>query len=68
MTTLKVRIDKVRCIGAGQCVLASPQVFDQREEDGIVMLLMEEVSEDLSASVRKAARSCPAAAIKTEKL
>jgi ferredoxin len=26
----------------GHCVLAAPEVFDQRDDDGIVVLLMEE--------------------------
>ena len=63
MAKVKVHIDQVKCVGAGQCVMASPDVFDQREEDGIVVLLMDEPSEDLTASVRKAAKLCPALAI-----
>jgi ferredoxin len=66
MGKLTVHIDQIKCIGAGQCVLASPQVFDQRDEDGIVVLLMDEPPEYLSASVRKAAKLCPALAITVE--
>ena len=42
---------------------AMPEVFDQRDEDGIVVLLAEEPDEKLIASVRKAAKLCPALAI-----
>jgi ferredoxin len=66
MGKLTVHIDQIKCIGAGQCVLAAPQVFDQREEDGIVVLLMDEPPDHLSASVRKAAKLCPALAITVE--
>lgn len=63
---LKVRVDQEKCIAAGQCVLASPEVFDQREEDGIVVLLTDSPEESLRASVKKAARLCPALAITIE--
>ena len=45
MARVKVHIDQDKCVGAGQCVFASPDVFDQREEDGIVVLLIEEPDE-----------------------
>lgn len=60
---IRVEIHEEKCVGAGQCVLASPEVFDQRDEDGIVVLLAEEPDEALTASVRKAAKLCPALAI-----
>jgi ferredoxin len=63
---MRVIIDKSRCIAAGQCVLKSPKVFDQSEEDGIVILLNENPPEDLRESVVLAARVCPAEAIKVE--
>lgn len=34
-----IHIDQEKCCGAGHCVLAAPEVFDQRDEDGIVILL-----------------------------
>jgi ferredoxin len=47
-------------------VLLAPEVFDQREEDGIVVLLDETPAADLHAAVREAATVCPAAAITVE--
>ena len=35
----KVSVDTHRCVGAGHCVRIVPEVFDQRESDGIVLLL-----------------------------
>lgn len=61
---MRITIEKARCIAAGQCVLKSPEVFDQSEEDGIVILLNENPSAELQESVRAAARLCPAEAIK----
>ncbi|RVX42475.1 ferredoxin [Nonomuraea polychroma] len=60
---MKVTVDEVKCCGAGQCVLLAPEVFDQREDDGIVILLEPEPSADQHALVREAAAVCPAAAI-----
>ncbi|MDN5920618.1 MAG: ferredoxin [Pseudonocardia sp.] len=60
---MKIEIDQEKCIGAGQCVLTAPDVFDQREEDGIVVLLDETPTEDRWTGARDAAAVCPAAAI-----
>ena len=60
---MKIQIDKARCIAAGQCVLQAPKVFDQNEEDGIVILLNDNPTEDLWESTRMAARLCPSEAI-----
>ena len=43
---MKVLIDQDKCVGSGQCVLAAPTVFDQRDEDGIAVLLTETPTED----------------------
>ncbi|WP_326822639.1 ferredoxin [Streptosporangium sp. NBC_01756] len=60
---MKVIVDEVKCCGAGQCVLIAPEVFDQREDDGIVILLEPEPGADQHTLVREAAAVCPAAAI-----
>ncbi|MFJ6619681.1 ferredoxin [Kitasatospora sp. NPDC091335] len=63
-----VRIDQEKCCGAGSCVLAAPDVFDQRDEDGIVVLLDAEPPAGLHQAVRDAAAVCPAAAILLEQV
>ncbi|KOX11881.1 ferredoxin [Nocardiopsis sp. NRRL B-16309] len=63
---MRVRVDEDRCCGAGQCVLIAPEVFDQRDDDGIVILLEETPAEPLYAGVRESASVCPAAAIHIE--
>ncbi|GAA4196055.1 ferredoxin [Streptosporangium oxazolinicum] len=60
---MKVTVDEDKCCGAGQCVLIAPEVFDQRDEDGIVVLLDPEPGADLHTPVREAAAVCPTAAI-----
>lgn len=60
---MKVTVDEGKCCGAGSCVLIAPEVFDQRDEDGIVILLDATPAADQRAAVREAASVCPAAAI-----
>jgi ferredoxin len=60
---VKIAVDTEKCCGAGQCVLTAPDVFDQRDEDGIVVLLVSEPTGELHAAVQEAAQICPAAAI-----
>jgi ferredoxin len=60
---MKVSVDADKCVAAGQCVLLAPEVFDQREEDGVVVLLDETPGAELHDAVREAAMVCPAVAI-----
>ncbi|MEQ0558292.1 ferredoxin [Amycolatopsis sp. NEAU-NG30] len=61
---MHVELDEPKCVAAGQCVLAAPEVFDQRDEDGIAVLLTDTPSPELHDGVREAAVVCPAAAIR----
>jgi ferredoxin len=63
---IKIHVDEHKCVGAGQCVRAAPQVFDQRDEDGVVILLQDHADGSLEPGVRKAAKLCPAVAIRIE--
>jgi ferredoxin len=63
---MRIILDEQTCIGAGQCVLAAPDIFDQRDEDGIAVLLAETPGEDQRAAVEDAAIRCPALAIQLE--
>jgi len=60
---MKVSIDEDKCCGAGQCVMLAPEVFDQRDDDGVAVLIDPEPPERLHPTVREAAGVCPAAAI-----
>ena len=57
--TMKVTVDEDKCCGAGTCVLVAPDVFDQRDEDGIVILLDARPAEH-HAAVRESVQVCPA--------
>ena len=58
-----VEADRDRCIGAGQCVLAAPALFDQDEADGLVVLLEPAPADADEPAARAAAAACPAAVI-----
>ncbi|TLS48073.1 ferredoxin [Streptomyces montanus] len=61
---MRVELDEPKCVAAGQCVMASPEVFDQREEDGVAILLEERPGDELLDGVREAVAVCPAAALR----
>lgn len=62
---MKVDVDQEVCVGAGQCVLISPEVFDQSDDEGLVELLDPSPAPELHGRVRQAALACPAAAIRS---
>jgi ferredoxin len=63
---VKVTVDQNRCVSSGQCVLNAGEVFDQRDDDGVVELLMPEPGPEHIDQTRKAAAACPALAIHLE--
>jgi ferredoxin len=61
---MEVKADTSVCIGAGMCALTVPQLFDQDEDEGTVLLLQPgEVPQELEDSVRRAVNLCPSGAI-----
>jgi ferredoxin len=63
---MRITVDRDRCVGAGQCVLAADEVFDQREDDGCVELRMTAPPAQLIEAVREAEQICPSGAIEVE--
>jgi len=61
---MRIEVDEARCVAAGQCVVAAPDVFDQRDDDGIVVVLDATPDPRYDDGVRAAAAVCPAAAIR----
>jgi ferredoxin len=60
---MKIHIDEAKCVGGGQCVLVAPEVFDQRDDDGVAFLVAQDPGPELHEQVYEAARLCPALAI-----
>jgi ferredoxin len=63
---VKVTVDQDKCISSGNCVLNSSEVFDQRDEDGVVLLLNDSPPAEQAESVRRAVAECPAQVIHIE--
>ncbi|MCX4461483.1 ferredoxin [Streptomyces sp. NBC_01728] len=59
-----ITVEEDKCVAGGQCVVAAPEVFDQREDDGVVILLQGKPPVEEFERVRRAATMCPAAAIR----
>jgi len=61
--TMRVEADRGKCMGAGMCALNAPEVFDQYEDEGLVVVLETEPAAGQRFAVRDAANLCPASAI-----
>ncbi|MFE9399233.1 ferredoxin [Streptomyces flavidovirens] len=60
---LRLSVDRDRCVGAGMCALTAPEVFDQDDEEGMVVLLHPEPAPEHRTAARMAVGLCPAGAI-----
>ncbi|WP_433044007.1 ferredoxin [Dactylosporangium sp. CS-033363] len=63
---MKVRADTEVCVASGMCVLNVPDVFDQRESDGVVELVLAEPPPSLEDAVRAAVLGCPSGALSVD--
>jgi len=60
--SVHVEVDRDVCVGAGNCVLTLPEVFDQ-DAEGMVTLLEANPPDDDAGLVGRAVRLCPSGAI-----
>jgi ferredoxin len=60
---MRIEADRDVCIGAGNCVLAAPEVFDQAA-DGLVEVIDPAPAPSLEQAVRDAVARCPSGALK----
>ncbi|HEX4830955.1 MAG TPA: ferredoxin [Trebonia sp.] len=60
---MRVHADRDSCVSSGQCVLAAPEVFDQDDDEGVVLVKADRPPPGLAPDVRRAAMMCPARAI-----
>ncbi|MGE0232840.1 MAG: ferredoxin [Flavobacteriaceae bacterium] len=61
---MKIVSDRSLCVGAGQCVMFSPSLFAQDEDEGLVLVLVADIDKSMVEDARKAVRACPSGAIK----
>lgn len=66
-THYKVTADREQCCGYGVCAEICPEVYGL-DEDGLIVLLKEEISEGLFESANEGAYACPQSVLKVEKL
>jgi ferredoxin len=59
---MRVTADRSVCVGAGLCVLTSPEVFDQ-DDDGLVTVLQADPDGDNQPTAREAGNICPSGAV-----
>jgi ferredoxin len=59
---VRVSADRELCIQAGNCVMVAGSVFDQ-DDDGIVVILAEQVSGEQAEQTREAVKLCPSSAL-----
>lgn len=61
---MKIVIDPDRCIMAGECVYNHPELFAFGDDDGVPLVLVEELDTDeLELGARQAVEVCPGGAI-----
>jgi ferredoxin len=60
---VKVQADRDVCIQAGNCVMVADNLFDQ-DDDGIVVVLVDEVPDGEEDKAREAVKLCPSQALK----
>lgn len=59
---MTIEADRDICVGAGNCVLTAPEIFDQ-DDDGIVVLLNAEPTAEQENAVTTALTRCPSGAL-----
>jgi len=62
---MKLKVNKEKCIGCGQCVSICDKVFDF-DDDNLAKTVMETIPEDLEEDANVAKESCPTGAIEEE--
>ncbi|EJZ08725.1 ferredoxin [Mycolicibacterium vaccae] len=67
MLVSKVVADRELCIQAGNCVMVAGDIFDQ-DDEGMVVVLDDEVTGEAAERAREAVKLCPASALSLEDL
>ncbi|WP_225830137.1 ferredoxin [Streptomyces sp. NK08204] len=61
---MRIEADPEVCIGSGMCALTAPDLFDQSDDDGTVVVLRPAPPAERLAAVRGAVGRCPSRALK----
>ena len=60
---MRIEAERDYCVAAGNCVMVAAELFDQ-DDDGIVVVTVDEVPAADEAKAREAVGLCPAAALR----
>ncbi len=63
---MKIIANREVCVGAGNCAFTAPELFDQDEDDGTVLVLKEVPDPGQQESAREAVAFCPSSALSIE--
>ena len=63
---MKVRVDFIKCTGLGICESMAPNIFEV-DDDGKLLLLKDDVTDDELQSVEEAVTGCPTEALRIER-
>ncbi|AQA15860.1 ferredoxin [Streptomyces samsunensis] len=63
---MRITADREACCAAGQCALIAPDLFDQSDDDGTVVLLDARPDAGRLDALREVVSRCPTGAIRIE--
>ena len=63
---MRISVDRSRCLGSGNCLTWASEVFDQSDDDFLVVVLDETPPAERREAVEQAARFCPGQAIRVD--
>ena len=61
---MRVLADTSVCVASGQCALLAPETFDQRDDNGIVVVRNDQPSPEHEDTARQAVLTCPSGALR----
>ncbi|GAA0506807.1 ferredoxin [Saccharopolyspora subtropica] len=64
MSGVRVQVDRSKCVGSGQCLIAAADYFDQDPEGYVTLLPAAQATDlDKNPDVRDAVDKCPSGAL-----
>ncbi|SFQ16553.1 ferredoxin [Amycolatopsis arida] len=61
---MRIEADTEVCVAAGMCALTAPEVFDQSEDEGTVVVLAARPPAEHEKAAREAVELCPSGALR----
>jgi ferredoxin len=61
---MRAEINRELCQGHGVCQATAPEVFEVSPDDGISVVVSDQIRVELEPTIRLAAENCPEAAIR----